>query len=405
MKILILSNYYPSYLRKIYESNPELGLKSYAEQYQCLMEDCFGWFDIWSHYLTPLGYEVWEIIVNAEPLQQTWLKEQGISKMDHSLMDILSKQIDYFKPDIIWVVGLEILPYKILKSLKFNHSSVKVVMGWCGSPYGYDLTVQCYDLLLSNIPDFVRDFRKKGTESYYINHAFDHRILGKINRILPQSIDFSFVGSIAKGKGYHHQREQLLKSLIAQTNLTVFAEVYQPSLLELIKLPLRQLTYDLVQPFKNSLLNVPKLKYFAKMDNRPSFNDYIDYEIRKNANPPVYGIGMYQTLTHSKITLNTHIDVAGNHASNMRLFETTGVGTCLLTDWKPNLSELFEVDREVVVYNSVEDCVEKVKWLLNHPEEREQIAKAGQQRTLKDHTFEKRSIELDTIIKKHLLKP
>ena len=86
----------------------------------------------------------------------------------------------------------------------------------------------------------------------------------------------------------------------------------------------------------------------------------------------------------------------------MRLYEATGVGTCLLTDWKPNLHELFEPDKEVVAYQSPEECVEKIKWLLEHPEERERIAQAGQARTLQKHTFAQRAIQLNEIIQTNL---
>jgi spore maturation protein CgeB len=113
---------------------------------------------------------------------------------------------------------------------------------------------------------------------------------------------------------------------------------------------------------------------------------------------------MFQVLHDSKITLNTHADTSTRYASNMRLFETTGVGTCLLTDWKENLFELFEPDREVVAYCSAEDCVEKVRWLLNHPKEREAIAKAGQSRTLEAHTFSHRALQLDELLKS-MIKP
>jgi spore maturation protein CgeB len=39
---------------------------------------------------------------------------------------------------------------------------------------------------------------------------------------------------------------------------------------------------------------------------------------------------------------------------------------------------------------------------LEHPQEREAIAQAGQARTLKDHTFDQRAIELDYIIRREL---
>jgi spore maturation protein CgeB len=84
------------------------------------------------------------------------------------------------------------------------------------------------------------------------------------------------------------------------------------------------------------------------------------------------------------------------------MFEATGVGTCLLTDWKEHIADLFEPDEEVVTYKSAEECIEKAKWLLENPAERERIAKAGQKRTLRDHTFENRVELFDAIIKKQL---
>lgn len=86
----------------------------------------------------------------------------------------------------------------------------------------------------------------------------------------------------------------------------------------------------------------------------------------------------------------------------MRLFEATGVGTCLLTDWKENLSSLFDVDREVVTYRSTEECLERMHYLQNNPDVCSAIAQAGQKRTLRDHTFAHRAQRFDEIIQAHL---
>ena len=108
---------------------------------------------------------------------------------------------------------------------------------------------------------------------------------------------------------------------------------------------------------------------------------------------------MFQVLRDSRISFNSHIDISPRSASNMRLFEATGVGSCLITDWKENLSDIFEPESEVVTYRSAEECVEKVRWLLDHPKEREQIAAQGQARTLKDHTFARRAELLDELLR------
>jgi spore maturation protein CgeB len=113
---------------------------------------------------------------------------------------------------------------------------------------------------------------------------------------------------------------------------------------------------------------------------------------------------MFQILCDSKMTLNIHADSSPQFASNMRLFETTGVGTCLITDWKENLPELFVPDKEVVTYRNAQECAEKMKWLLDHPQERAEIAAAGMARTLREHTFMHRAVELDRIIRTALAK-
>jgi spore maturation protein CgeB len=89
----------------------------------------------------------------------------------------------------------------------------------------------------------------------------------------------------------------------------------------------------------------------------------------------------------------------------MRLYEATGVGTLLITDYKDNLHTLFEPGSEVIAYNSAEECVELVTYYLAHEEERQAIARAGQQRTLREHSYLHRMQELVNIVERQLLNP
>ena len=111
---------------------------------------------------------------------------------------------------------------------------------------------------------------------------------------------------------------------------------------------------------------------------------------------------MYRALARSRVTLNRHINVAENNANNMRLYEATGVGAMLLTDRKDNLHELFDIGREVVTYSSKEEAAELARHYLDHPDEAADIAKAGQARTLREHTYAQRMRELVPILKRHL---
>jgi hypothetical protein len=109
---------------------------------------------------------------------------------------------------------------------------------------------------------------------------------------------------------------------------------------------------------------------------------------------PVFGNEMYELLKFSHITFNIHTDAVQNEVANIRMFETTGVGGCLLTDTGRNLNDLFDPDTEVVTYKSVDECVEKVSYLRDNKKVRDEIARAGQKRTLDQHTTYHRCIEI-----------
>jgi spore maturation protein CgeB len=72
--------------------------------------------------------------------------------------------------------------------------------------------------------------------------------------------------------------------------------------------------------------------------------------------------------------------------------------SCLITDWKLNLPDMFEVDKEIVTYRTAAECAEKVRYLLEHEDQRRDIALAGQRRTLRDHTYGKRAEQLNEML-------
>jgi spore maturation protein CgeB len=86
----------------------------------------------------------------------------------------------------------------------------------------------------------------------------------------------------------------------------------------------------------------------------------------------------------------------------MRLFEATGVGAFLLTDWKQNLGDMFDVGKELVAYRSSEECAELIDYYLAHDKEREAIARAGQARTLAEHTYLHRMQEFMRLLEQHV---
>jgi hypothetical protein len=92
-------------------------------------------------------------------------------------------------------------------------------------------------------------------------------------------------------------------------------------------------------------------------------------------------------------------NVSVNGDVNMRVFEGTACGALLLNDSAANgLDELFDVDHELAVYADDADLLEKAAYYLAHDAEREQLAAAGQARTLGQHTFQQRATRIGEVI-------
>lgn len=403
MKFVNITTFYPGYLNQFYAKHPGLENKSYAQQKEILDYDAFGWADFWFHALTPMGYEVLEITANAESMQRVWALENKIPNDEKiNFNQIALKQIKRFRPEIIWFKGTD---SSLIKEIRSEVPSIRLVLGWVGSAFPNTNAWQYIDLVLSCAPESVERLRSLGCRAEHLHHGFDPIINTRIEP-KPKKIDISFIGQILRSSEYHLDRDRLLEQLVSQTSIQIFSPSVDFGWLDNLKAWARISLYAGMKGFQGMsipdsfLQKVPVIGKAAKWTSRPKTP--VNSKLKPFLKPAVFGLEMYQTLLESKMALNIHADSSPTHASNMRLFETTGVGTCLVTDWKPNLGELFEPDREVVTYRSAEECVDKVKWLLEHPTEREEIARAGQSRTLKDHSFAQRAVQLDQIIRREL---
>jgi len=409
LRLQRITTNYPAYIEQFYARNPDLGSQSYAVQHAALMADCYGGADFWSVALSRLGHETDEVVANAEAMQKRWAEEKGVTYCDADyLLKIAAAQVKAFQPDILFVNDYVTFTAAFLRQLKSECRSIRLILGWCGAPYNDPSVFREYNMVLTCIPEFVPQFREKGHRCYHINHAFEGRVLGRIDARSSPNVDFSFIGSIVKLDQFHNERERLLVDLVKATGLRIWSDVPRALPQEDRHITVRQWAYDAVQMAQRvgiprTLLSAaPFVRKVTRWEARPSLSHNIDRRIARRARPPVFGLAMFQQLHDSRVALNTHIDASPVSASNMRLYEATGVGTCLLTDWKANLAELFEPDVEVVTYRNSKEAIEKVRYLLGHESERRAIAAAGQRRTLRDHTFDRRAEQLDAIIRENI---
>jgi len=151
---------------------------------------------------------------------------------------------------------------------------------------------------------------------------------------------------------------------------------------------------DLISPRDNVERNIDVGFCGSSIDSRNAVLNAIEKEIRIKRDVFIIGEDMVQALSSYKIAFNFNIadDV------NFRTFEAAGAGALVLTNYTPNLEKLFKLNEEVVVYNSVEDFVNKAKFLLSNPETLYKISRAGYIRALQEHSYDTRAKQLVEIL-------
>lgn len=372
IKILKISSLYDTYLNYFKEKNADLGLLTYQSHHDRLMSDCFGLYNLWQKTLEKTGrYVVYEVIGNCLDLQKKWLKEHQLTcKEDNILEEIISYQIECYKPEIIFLLGFNIVSSDFVEKLKTKYKFLKILIGYDGIGRNDKILFKNFDLILSCLPETANFYNNKEQKGVYFPLAFDKEILDKIN-FGKDKINFSFTGSLFKGEGYHNRRiEDIYKLLYSDLSFKIY-------------------TNDL---FPNQMLSKDQIKRLLKL----RFSEfYKKITISNSIKPAVFGLDMFQTLADSKISFNSHIDGAKNNAANMRLFEVTGVGSCLITEYKENINDFFDVDNDIVTYKSIDECIDKVKNLLSDDKLRKKIALNGQKKTLKDHSYEQRILDFE----------
>jgi spore maturation protein CgeB len=375
VRIAVLDTYYPVFLAEHYGARPELTAASYEEQLDALLGRYFGTQDAYTYNLRASGHEAINLITNCEQLQLAWARERGklqlvstwlhatpVARARHLLKmlfleRVVRAQIAAFDPDVVFVHDLWSIRRRQLDAWRAEE---RLVVGQIASPAPPPERLQGFDLILTSFPHFVKRFRDLGVDGEYFKLAFDERINGVLGEAAsPWSLARSgavFIGGVSPR--VHSRGTALLDEVCRRFDVDV---------------------------------------YGYAGDELPA-----DSAIRRRLHGPVWGLEMYRVLAGAKVAINRHIDVAEQHSNNMRLYETTGVGTMLVTEGFGNLGDHFDRDREVVPYSDVDDLIQRVHYYLEHDAERAAIAAAGQQRTLHKHTYRHRMEELALILEPRL---
>jgi len=198
-----------------------------------------------------------------------------------------------------------------------------------------------YDYFFTVCDGQVEELQEKGVNAHWVQegasgYAYD------LTKGIEKKIDVSFIGQVGHPK-VHTDRVPLIKKIINKfDNTLVVGPVYTQ---------------------ETDILSHHLL--------RPTYND----------------------VEHARIVAQSKINLAHsgwgdiNHYFSARAYRLMANGGFVLANHSKGIEDIFEVGKEIATYTDHKDCLEKIKYYLKHEDEREEIAKAGRARVLKDYLF------------------
>ena len=431
----------PSLIRR----QPGILTQPYEKLLSTLNDEKVLYSNSFSVGMQALGHDAYEIVWDFELLQKKWAQENGFNCDEREWQfGTICEQIRRLRPDVIYLQGTEsAIPGRFTQNqssaniatlLKKEFEFIRAIAMFSGFPTNIDRTVDV-DILFSCSPAIQEHYGRLGRQSVLCYHAFDPSILDLLKPQGDELYDFTFAGSCRIPESrYWFLRDLLEESLIeVWLNEPVGSHKGYKKKLHLYALPkLLKSKGRKIAKFGIECLGVRLAERIAKSNWSPSSLTRVCENVVKEQNiqrqesrkpnwirrklpertlretfpercrESVSGLEYFNIIHSSKVSFNRHTDSTGHSVGNMRMFEVTGVGSCLLTDSGKNISDLFEPDVEILTYETIEEAKEKYRYVSQNKAERTEIARRGQLRALKDHTVDNRCQLIDSVIQESL---
>lgn len=326
-------------------------------------DKCFHYTESVGQALETLGVDVKGLYINGfnrdrlsliEYLKYKVNKEQYVSHYYQKNKEIIRKEIDEFKPDIVLNINAnynyEVIDKNIIEMLR--EQKIKLTTWYMDSVKrikSINQHIEDYDNVFVFEPDDVMYIKEKypSVVVYYLPIGVAQEIFSSEHNIIGSSeFDISFVGSKTKNRlnilekvaSYCHNKNK---------NMIVYGKYYENE----------------SNVFRNY---IDKIKFKLQYPNLYKFT----------TNKLLFGRDVNKLYCNTKISLNIHIDI--HKGINPRTFEVLAGGNFELCDIRKDAKKLGLINGEnIVFYKDADDCIRQIEYFLEHSKEREKIADAG----------------------------
>ena len=212
----------------------------------------------------------------------------------------------------------------------------------CGVPKYW--SPACFDVIYSNIHTYQAFFKSNKFVTYSNYSGFDERVTKEINVINDFNYDVVFVGGL--GTQTFLEKTCFFEELLSK-NDGVFKFAwwgYQEGMDFGLRFPLLSRTYKGVSG----------------------------------------GLEMFRIYKSAKIVINDYGIAAGGQGMNQRIYEVLGAGGFLLTR---NSSMFKDWEDSVATFESIDDCIQKIKYYLLDEDERKKMVQKGHAFVLNHYNY------------------
>ncbi len=263
------------------------------------------------------------------------------------------------KPDcIIFEIGFK-PSYEGL--MKLRHRVSKIAGWWTMTTKWINVDekeASLYDSFFFFNREFVPFARQMGFNAFYLPHAVNDYIFQEITSYFLDSEKKSWESDLVFVGGWHRPRQKVIEAL---ASLDIDLHIYGPKWL------------------KNNILNLSVLKYIKGKG--------------------LYGERLVNKYKSARIVLNINSWFGQKeYGINQRVFDVPACGGFLLTDYVREIEYFLEPGREIEVYGSIEELIDKVIFYLKNDSLREKIAKKGYEKAQTLPTWRDRAKEMVMIL-------
>ena len=414
-----------NFVQNAYSSDPSLQYLDALDQQNFFFRNDSVFNDYFDLKMRELGIECQSIIHDVQYIRDAWIRASDFELTGDSDFDLIVTAVRKFGANVVFEQSAGLLDCEMVLRLRHTIPDLAIFAAHIAAPVDFDDYSQ-HDLVFVGCESYLIPMKNSGCKNVFLlRHGFDKRLADKYAS--PRRVyDLTFVGNSGYKNPSYWSRYKYLDQLSGTGLLQSWSRpdlarkerkrrvrgLAEQSKVGAVMLNCARATIGLASHLFLGFIGAFRLPWLCGDKLASHLNRYssgyrlfrsvsfplnwrfpqIPFYLRddQGSHSQVFGSEMLRVLAKSKITFHRRADLVDGCAGAMRLFEATGMGAMLLTDEDSDIGLVFEPGVEVVTYSSYEDCVEKIRYYLEHESERELIAAKGQERTMKEHSLDSR---------------